>query len=87
MSLSTSLPQGFEIPDGAKEGTEFDTVATFIVSGGKISLKAIEGLPVGEGAESETEEAPETEAAEEQEAGEEGFMNSVERGLSAPVPA
>lgn len=83
--LATSLPKGFKIPDGAKEGTEFDTVATFIVNGDQISLKAIEGLPVGADSEEDTE-TPEEAATEDEvveEAADDGgdFMGSIERGL------
>lgn len=56
--MKITLPQGFELPEGAKPGQPFEVVATLeLYEDGTAELEALDGIPV------ETEEPePEQEA-------------------------
>lgn len=42
------IPEGVELPEGLKEGDEFDALATFkLTKDGKVKLTAIDGHKVG----------------------------------------
>jgi hypothetical protein len=60
--MKITLPQGFELPEGAKPGQPFEVVATLELNeDGSAELEALDGIPV----ESETEETAEMEPEEE----------------------
>lgn len=79
--IDIPVPQGFEAPEESEEGRSFDVLATVSYEGGKLTLTAIDGLPVS--AESKTEEADAEEPEMEEEDAD--FMAAVERGLSKEV--
>lgn len=58
--LSFSMPPGFKVPDGVKDGESFDAMATLMVRDGKLVLGELDGAPIGD----EPEMAPEPEMAE-----------------------
>lgn len=74
-TISFSMPTGFKVPDGVKDGESFDAMATLKVQDGKLVLSELDGAPVSDESEesedmdtemdSETPEAPE--AAEDSE--------------------
>lgn len=56
---SFPTPEGFEIPEGTKEGDTFDAMATLrLDAGGRLTLVSLEGHECGsgEGEESDDEE-------------------------------
>ena len=60
--MKITLPQGFELPEGAKPGQPFEVVATLELNeDGSAELEALDGIPV----EPETEETAEMEPEEE----------------------
>jgi hypothetical protein len=80
--IDIPVPQGFEAPEDSEEGRSFDVLATVSFEGGKLTLTAIDGLPVSAKAEAEAEE----DVAEEADMEEDGdFMAAVERGLAKEV--
>lgn len=48
--LEFDIPEGLEVPEGVAPGDEFEMVATFEweEDGGKLCLKAVGGIPVGD---------------------------------------
>lgn len=80
------MPEGFELPEGVKEGDEFDAVGTFVMSKGSLTLKAVDGSPIpGYESEDETSAADAEEDMAEQEGeagGEEDFLSGIERRMS-----
>jgi hypothetical protein len=53
--LKFPMPEGFTLPEGGDKGT-FEVLATLEVEGdGQLCLKAIDGIPVGEYSEKESE--------------------------------
>ncbi len=78
--ISFPLPAGFEPPADAGEGQDFDEVATFSISNGTVTLKALGGNPIDDAADTETEGTPEESApTEEPEGG--GFLSGVEKRM------
>lgn len=84
--MKFTAPKGFALPDGVKEGEEFDVVATMVSSGGQLMVKAVEGLEVSGG---ESEAAEEDEDEDEMEGGEGspmesegGFLSAIEQKLA-----
>ena len=67
--LSFSMPPGFKVPDGVKDGESFDAMATLMVRDGKLVLGELDGAPIGDEPEvaPEPEMTPEPEMAEEPE--------------------
>lgn len=67
--LSFSMPPGFKVPDGVKDGESFDAMATLMVRDGKLVLGELDGAPIGDEPEmaEEAEMAPEPEMAEQSE--------------------
>ena len=65
--LSFSMPPGFKVPDGVKDGESFDAMATLMVRDGKLVLGELDGAPIGDEPEMapEPEMTPEPEMAEE----------------------
>jgi hypothetical protein len=68
--ISFSMPAGFKVPDGVKDGESFDAMATLAVKDGKLVLSELDGAPVGDEAE-EMDEAEEQPADSEEPAAEE----------------
>jgi hypothetical protein len=73
--ITFSKPVGFKVPDGIKDGEEFDSMATVKFENGKFVLCELDGTPVDdeygdeepeaeESAEIPEEESPEDESAE-----------------------
>ena len=77
MTLAFSIPEGFVAPDGVKEGSTFDALATLELGPDKLTLVAIDGLPVGEA----KSEEPETEDDAEEPGEEMGFDEAVRSGM------
>jgi hypothetical protein len=67
--LSFSMPPGFKVPDGVKDGESFDAMATLMVRDGKLVLGELDGAPIGDEPEvaPEPEMTPEPEMADEPE--------------------
>lgn len=65
--ISFSMPPGFKVPDGVKDGEPFDAMATLMVRDGKLVLGELDGAPIGDEPEmaEETEMVPEPEMSEE----------------------
>lgn len=65
--ISFSMPPGFKVPDGVKDGESFDAMATLMVRDGKLVLGELDGAPISDEPEmaEEAEMAPEPEMAEE----------------------
>jgi hypothetical protein len=78
--IDIPVPQGFEAPEDSEEGRSFDVLATVSYEGGKLTLTAIDGLPVSAKAETKEEDSEGPEMEEEAD-----FMAAVERGLSKEV--
>jgi len=77
--LEIPVPNGFEAPEDSESGASFDVLATVKMQDGKLTLEAIDGLPVTAQAEADMDDM-EDEAAE---AGEdEGFMGAIERSMA-----
>lgn len=74
-------PPDFSPPDGVEDGQDFDVVATFSLSNGQLTLKAIEGTPVGGDSDPDAEkEGAEPSAPSEGSEGEGGgFLSAVEK--------
>lgn len=81
--IDIPVPQGFEAPEDSEEGRSFDVLATVSYEGGKLTLTAIDGLPVSAKAEAEAEEDDVDEEADMEDDGD--FMAAVERGLAKEV--
>ena len=69
--ITFSKPAGFKVPDGIKDGEEFDSMATVKFENGKFVLCELDGTPVddenepeGEAPEAELTETPEEESSE-----------------------
>lgn len=71
------VPPDFELPEGVTEGQEFSAVGTFVLEGGKLTIKAVDDAPI-EGYEDgeEESEAPEGEMEDE-----ESFTSAVEKRM------
>ena len=72
-------PEGFEIPGGVKLGDTFESLATVeLCEGGKLCLRAIDGVPV---TSSESEEDKESEENEETDQINDngGFLDAIEK--------
>lgn len=78
--ISFPLPAGFELPDDVKEGQDFDAVATFSLSEGSLTLKALEGAPV-DSAEDTAMEGTEAEQSAPNEEDDGGFLSGVEKQM------
>jgi hypothetical protein len=67
--INFSMPAGFKVPDGVKDGEPFDAMATLMVKGGRLVLGELDGTPVSDELEMEAPEAeePEMEAPEAEE--------------------
>lgn len=44
--LDFPKPAGLELPEGTKDGSEVDMLASFAVKGSDLCLKAVEGIPI-----------------------------------------
>jgi hypothetical protein len=71
--ITFSKPAGFKVPDGIKDGEEFDSMATVKFENGKFVLCELDGTPVddeyeagGEAPEAELTETPEEESSEDE---------------------
>lgn len=61
--MKITLPQGFELPEGAKPGQPFEVVATLeLYEDGTAELEALDGIPVESEAAETAEPEPEQEA-------------------------
>jgi TATA-binding protein-associated factor Taf7 len=60
--INFSMPAGFKVPDGVKDGEPFDAMATLMVKGGRLVLGELDGTPVSDEPEMEAPEAEEPEA-------------------------
>lgn len=63
--ISFSMPAGFKVPDGVKDGEPFDAMATLMLKDGKLVLGELDGTPVSDEPEMgapEAEGAPESES-------------------------
>jgi hypothetical protein len=80
--MKLPAPEGFSLPDGAKEGEEFDAVGTFVLSEGSLTLKAVDGMSLPADPDEEDEEMEEGDASPMADEGDD-FMSAVEKGLSA----
>lgn len=60
---SITLPKGFKLPPGAKEGETFTTTVRGVVDGDRFIVEAIGDMPL-DGGEEELQEAPEEQGAE-----------------------
>jgi hypothetical protein len=67
--LDFPMPKGLELPEGSKDGSEVDMLATFSVKGDKLCLTAVEGIPIEGAAQAGHEQPPED------------FAGAVEQGL------
>lgn len=47
-AISFSVPPGFKIPDGVKDGEPFDAMATLKMENGKLTLHELDGTPVAD---------------------------------------
>lgn len=62
--IAFSVPAGFRLPDGVKDGESFDAMATLKMEGGRLVLSELDGSPVAdepEGGEDEESDLPEDE--------------------------
>ena len=59
--ISFIKPAGFKVPDGIKDGDPFDAMATVKFENGKLVLHEIDGTPVDDEPEAESEETLEEE--------------------------
>ena len=90
--IQFSLPSGFKVPDGVKDGDPFDAMATLKLENGKLVLHELDGTPVDDG--EDLKETDETEGADEAPEGEGedsnpdasdgedsglGFLDSIEK--------
>lgn len=73
------MPEGFELPEGVKEGDEFDAVGSFVMSGGSLVLKSIDGSPIPGYEDDEMEDEGEMEEGGESP---EDFLSGIERRMS-----
>ena len=60
--INFSMPAGFKVPDGVKDGEPFDAMATLMVKDGRLVLGELDGTPVSDEPEMEAPEAEEPEA-------------------------
>ena len=60
--INFSMPAGFKVPDGVKDGEPFDAMATLMVKGGRLVLGELDGTPVSDEPEMEVPETEELEA-------------------------
>lgn len=77
--LEIPVPNGFEAPED-KSGASFDVLATVKMEDGKLTLEAIDGLPVI--AQAEAAEDAEMESDMVGDAEGEGFMGAIERSMT-----
>jgi hypothetical protein len=77
-AIEIPVPAGFEAPEEAGDERPFDVLATVKMSGGKLLLEAIDGLPVMASAP----ETDEVEEAAEEEPADPDFMAAVEKGFA-----
>lgn len=75
MKMKFPMPKGFRAPEDAKEGEEFDSVATLRLEDGQLCLVAIDGAEIGEYKEKKEMDEPDEE--------EEDFASAMMRGLTA----
>lgn len=76
--LMFDLPLGAEVPTNVTEGQTFEATATFkLYPGDKVCLVEFDGFSLDEDADAE-EEVPEPEVG-----GDLGFVDSIQKGLSA----
>jgi len=61
--ISFTPPKGFTPPDDMEEGKPFDTVASMVMKGGKLTLQSINGAKISP-MEEETEDMEEEESSE-----------------------
>jgi hypothetical protein len=80
MKVDFSIPQGFTLPDGVKEGETFEFMAEGYIKGDMMCLTSVEGSPIGENKEA----APKDEMAsnEKPQAQQGNFVDSIETGMS-----
>lgn len=74
------VPKGFEVPAGVEDGKEFDALGTFTISGGQLTLVAVDGARLGESAEKEEPSETEDDMGESEDEGMD-FMSAVEKKL------
>ncbi len=74
------MPEGFQLPEGVKEGDEFDAVGSFVMSGGSLILKAVDGSPIPGYEEDDMEEDDMEEEGEG--GGAEDFLSGIERRMA-----
>ncbi len=78
--IKFTMPEGFTIPEGGDKGA-FEVLATLEVEGdGQLCLVAIDGIPVGESSEKETE-PEESEYAEATDPNTGDFQKAVAMGM------
>ena len=76
---SFPTPEGFEIPEGTKEGDTFEAMATLrLDAGGRLTLVNLEGHECGCGMGEEGEEEDEEEEPEGEPRKGKSFVNQVE---------
>lgn len=92
--IAFSMPAGFKVPDGVKDGEPFDAMATLKVQGGKLVLSELDGTPVNDEAEEGEEEPTEEKEGEESpdqmagnkedegSGGDLGFLDAIEKKAS-----
>ena len=84
--LEIPVPNGFEAPEDGQSGASFDVLATVKMEDGKLTLEAIDGLPIVAQAEAAEDEDAEMESDMVGDAEGEGFMGAIERSMAeAPV--
>lgn len=72
-----TVPPDFELPEGVTEGQEFSAVGTFVLEGGKLTIKAVDDAPIAGYEDGEEEsEAPMEDTGEE-----ESFTSAVEKRM------
>lgn len=68
--ISFSMPAGFKVPDGVKDGEAFDAMATLKVEDGKLVLSELDGTPVDDEPMAEEEDMESEPSDMEEEGGE-----------------
>jgi len=74
------IPEGFEVPEGIKDGDTFEATVTLKKQGNTLCVEAVDGIEVT--AEDETKESPEDKAKEAVGESDMGFLDAVEAGVN-----
>ena len=72
-----TVPPDFELPEGVTEGQECSAVGTFVLEGGKLTIKAVDDVPIEGYEDGEKEDDDEMEDMGE----EESFTSAVEKRM------